>query len=169
VVGISAAAIRQCGVMLRWHLQEGRQVIPKSTKPARMAENIDVFDFELTISQQSAIDALDTAHRGGPEPEAMTLGLDPAELRRHPAAPLRGTDPRALRQAQGPDLVGCPATRIAKNPAKMTGSFRSARRDLKHPEATQSMRIAANHWVLRLCETREERRYVEQLWGFRGA
>ncbi|TXN28346.1 aldo/keto reductase [Lacisediminihabitans profunda] len=60
-------------VMLRWHIQEGRSVIPKSTKPARIAENIDVFDFELSPEERSAIDALDTGHRGGPEPEAITL------------------------------------------------------------------------------------------------
>ncbi|WP_250036886.1 aldo/keto reductase [Paractinoplanes maris] len=60
-------------VMLRWHLQQGRQVIPKSTKPARIAENFDVFDFELTGEQLAAIDALDTGRRGGPEPEAITL------------------------------------------------------------------------------------------------
>ncbi len=60
-------------VMLAWHLQEGRQVIPKSTKPARIAENIDVFDVELTPEQLAAIDALDTGRRGGPEPEAITL------------------------------------------------------------------------------------------------
>jgi diketogulonate reductase-like aldo/keto reductase len=60
-------------VMLRWGLQHGRSVIPKLTSPARIAENIDVFDFELTPDQQSAIDALDTGVRGGPEPEAITL------------------------------------------------------------------------------------------------
>ena len=60
-------------VMLAWHLQEGRQVIPKSTKLARIAENIDVFDVELTPEQLAAIDALDTGRRGGPEPEAITL------------------------------------------------------------------------------------------------
>ncbi|HWJ53936.1 MAG TPA: aldo/keto reductase [Propionibacteriaceae bacterium] len=60
-------------VMLRWHLQQGRSVIPKSTNPARIAENIDVFDFELSSDELAAIDALDTGKRGGPEPEAITL------------------------------------------------------------------------------------------------
>ncbi|SMQ58154.1 Aldo/keto reductase [Plantibacter sp. VKM Ac-1784] len=60
-------------VMLRWHIQEGRQVIPKSTKPERIAENIDVFDFELTDDELAQIDALETGVRGGPEPEAVTL------------------------------------------------------------------------------------------------
>jgi diketogulonate reductase-like aldo/keto reductase len=60
-------------VMLRWHLQQGRSVIPKSTKPQRIAENIDVFDFELSTEELAAIDALDTGQRGGPEPESITL------------------------------------------------------------------------------------------------
>jgi len=60
-------------VMLRWHLQQGRSVIPKSTKPQRIAENIDVFDFRLRADDLAAIDALDTDQRGGPEPEAITL------------------------------------------------------------------------------------------------
>ncbi|KAF1705994.1 aldo/keto reductase [Pseudoxanthomonas sacheonensis] len=60
-------------VMLRWHLQEGRSAIPKSTKPARIAENLDVFDFELTQEQIAAIDTLDTGVRGGPEPDSITL------------------------------------------------------------------------------------------------
>jgi 2,5-diketo-D-gluconate reductase A len=59
-------------VMLRWHLQQGRQAIPKSVTPSRIAENFDIFDFELTDDQLSAIDALDTGVRGGPEPEQIT-------------------------------------------------------------------------------------------------
>jgi 2,5-diketo-D-gluconate reductase A len=46
-------------VMLRWSIQEGRQVIPKSVNPARIAENFDVFDFELTDEEITRIDALE--------------------------------------------------------------------------------------------------------------
>lgn len=60
-------------VMLRWHLQSGRSAIPKSVKPARMAENFDVLDFELSGAQMAAIDALDTGVHGGPDPDSITL------------------------------------------------------------------------------------------------
>ncbi|MFE7324037.1 aldo/keto reductase [Streptomyces sp. NPDC057565] len=60
-------------VLLRWGLQQGRSVIPKSTKRTRIAENIDVFDFELTADELTALDALETGRRGGPEPENVTL------------------------------------------------------------------------------------------------
>ncbi|MFC9165665.1 aldo/keto reductase [Streptomyces fungicidicus] len=60
-------------VLLRWGLQQGRSVIPKSTKRTRIAENIDVFDFELTAAELTALDALETGRRGGPEPEDVTL------------------------------------------------------------------------------------------------
>ena len=60
-------------VMLRWHLQQGRSAIPKSTRPQRIAENFDVFDFELSDEQLSAIDGLDTGRRGGPQPDDITL------------------------------------------------------------------------------------------------
>jgi len=59
--------------MLRWGLQQGRSVIPKSTKPQRIAENIDVFDFDLTAEELTAIDGVDTGQRGGPEPDDVTL------------------------------------------------------------------------------------------------
>jgi len=60
-------------VMLRWHLQSGRSAIPKSVKPARIAENFEVFDFELTREELASIDALDTGVRSGPEPDDITL------------------------------------------------------------------------------------------------
>jgi diketogulonate reductase-like aldo/keto reductase len=56
-------------VMLRWHLQEGRSAIPKSTNPRRIAENFDAFDFELSTDDLARIDALDTGVRNGPDPD----------------------------------------------------------------------------------------------------
>jgi diketogulonate reductase-like aldo/keto reductase len=75
VIGAIAAAHGKtpAQVMLRWHLQQGRQVIPKSVRPQRIAENFAVFDFDLAADELSAIDALDTDRRGGPEPTAITL------------------------------------------------------------------------------------------------
>jgi len=60
-------------VVLRWHLQHGLSPIPRSTKPHRIAENFDVFDFTLTGEQVAAIDALDTGVRGGPDPDTIAL------------------------------------------------------------------------------------------------
>jgi diketogulonate reductase-like aldo/keto reductase len=74
ILGIADAHSKSpAQVMLRWHLQHGRSVIPKSTKPHRIAENFDVFDFDLTADELAAIDVLDTDKRGGPEPEDITL------------------------------------------------------------------------------------------------
>ncbi|GAA5036052.1 aldo/keto reductase [Microbacterium fluvii] len=56
-------------IMLRWHLQQGRSAIPKSTKSERVAENFDVFDFELSPDELARIDALDTGHGNGPDPD----------------------------------------------------------------------------------------------------
>ncbi len=55
-------------VILRWHLQLGNVVIPKSVTPARVRENIDIFDFELTENDLAAIARLDAGHRTGPDP-----------------------------------------------------------------------------------------------------
>lgn len=74
VVGIAEVHGKSAAqVLLRWGLQQGRSVIPKSTKPERIAENIDVFDFELTSDELAAIDGLETGKRGGPDPEVVTM------------------------------------------------------------------------------------------------
>jgi len=75
VIGDVAAAHGKtpAQIMLRWGLQHGRSVIPKSTKTGRIAENFDVFDFELSTEEMAAVDDLDTGRRGGPEPDAITL------------------------------------------------------------------------------------------------
>lgn len=59
-------------VILRWHLQEGRSVIPKSVNPARIAENLDVFDFELSAEDMASIATLDTGRRGAIDPDDAT-------------------------------------------------------------------------------------------------
>lgn len=56
-------------VMLRWHVQQGRNAIPKSTNPGRIAENFAVFDFALTDDELARLDALDTGRRNGPDPD----------------------------------------------------------------------------------------------------
>jgi 2,5-diketo-D-gluconate reductase A len=59
-------------VILRWHLQQGRVVIPKSNRRERMVENIDVFDFELTDAELRIITALDRGGRLGGDPDAVS-------------------------------------------------------------------------------------------------
>ena len=58
-------------VMLRWHLQQGRSAIPKSTNPQRIRENFAVFDFALSTDELGRIDALDTGVRSGPDPDVV--------------------------------------------------------------------------------------------------
>src|SRR5664279_4759167 len=60
-------------VVLRWHLQRGTIVFPKSTTPARIKENFEVFDFELEPADAETIDALDRgeAGRDGPNPDVF--------------------------------------------------------------------------------------------------
>jgi diketogulonate reductase-like aldo/keto reductase len=74
IVAVAAAHSKTpAQVMIRWHLQEGRSAIPKSVRPERIAENFDVFDFELTTAELKDLNALDTGVRGGPEPDDITL------------------------------------------------------------------------------------------------
>jgi 2,5-diketo-D-gluconate reductase A len=59
-------------VILRWHLQLGNVVIPKSVTPERIRANLDLFDFELTEDDLAAIARLDAGHRTGPDPATFT-------------------------------------------------------------------------------------------------
>ncbi|MET9877162.1 aldo/keto reductase [Actinacidiphila glaucinigra] len=58
-------------VILRWHLQLGNVVIPKSVTPERIRQNIDVFDFALSDADIAAITALDSGTRIGPDPDTF--------------------------------------------------------------------------------------------------
>jgi len=61
-------------VVLRWHLQLGCVVIPKSIRPARIGENIDVFDVELTDAEMASLSALTEPGRIGPDPDTFNGG-----------------------------------------------------------------------------------------------
>ena len=60
-------------VALRWHIQRGNIVFPKSTTPARIKENFELFDFELEPDDVEKVDALDRGEEGrdGPHPDRM--------------------------------------------------------------------------------------------------
>jgi len=57
--------------VIRWHLQIGNVVIPKSVTPERIEQNFDVFDFELSEEEMDAIEQLDAGERIGPDPDTF--------------------------------------------------------------------------------------------------
>ena len=59
-------------VVLRWHIERGDIVFPKSVTPARIKENFAIFDFELSGEDVGAISALDKNERSGPDPDTFT-------------------------------------------------------------------------------------------------
>ncbi|MGW5385817.1 aldo/keto reductase [Nocardia sp. NPDC003963] len=63
-------------VIIRWHLQLGNVVIPKSVTPARIVENFDILGFELSAEQMQAISDLDTGTRTGADPNTFAVGLE---------------------------------------------------------------------------------------------
>ncbi len=60
-------------VVLRWHVQQGTIVIPKTTRKKRMLENADVFDFSLTEAQMAAIGSLEAGQNFGPDPRTFDV------------------------------------------------------------------------------------------------
>ncbi|MFR9730374.1 aldo/keto reductase [Saccharopolyspora sp. MS10] len=58
-------------IVLRWHLQLGNVVIPKSATPSRIRQNVEVFDFELAEDDMAVIAGLETGQRGGADPDVM--------------------------------------------------------------------------------------------------
>jgi diketogulonate reductase-like aldo/keto reductase len=60
-------------VVLRWHIQLGNVVFPKSATPERIRENFDIFDFELSEDDMARIESLDRGERVGPDPDTMDV------------------------------------------------------------------------------------------------
>jgi 2,5-diketo-D-gluconate reductase A len=58
-------------VVLRWHIQRGEVVFPKSVTPSRMQENFEIFDFELGSEDMDRITALNRNERTGPDPDTF--------------------------------------------------------------------------------------------------
>src|SRR6516165_9312751 len=74
VVSIAQAAGKTpAQVVLRWHIERGDIVFPKSVTPARIKENIDIFDFELSGQDVEAITSLNRDQRTGPDPDKFDL------------------------------------------------------------------------------------------------
>jgi 2,5-diketo-D-gluconate reductase A len=74
VTGIADACGRTpAQVIIRWHLQIGNIVIPKSVNPERIASNFDVFDFELSDDDVTSISSLDNGTRLGPDPRTFNF------------------------------------------------------------------------------------------------
>lgn len=72
ITEIAAAHDRTPGqIVLRWHVELGNVVFPKSMTPSRIEENIDIFDFELSADEVARIEGLDRGHRTGPDPDTF--------------------------------------------------------------------------------------------------
>lgn len=87
ISAIAAAKGKTCAqVILRWHIQHGHIVFPKSMHRERMQENLDLFDFDLTPAEVAAIDALDQGESGRIGPNPDTFDWVPSESNSTPVA-----------------------------------------------------------------------------------
>jgi len=74
IVSIATSAGKSpAQVVLRWHIERGDIVFPKSVTPARVKENFDIFDFELSGQDVAAISALNRNERTGPDPDTFDM------------------------------------------------------------------------------------------------
>jgi 2,5-diketo-D-gluconate reductase A len=71
----SAHGVTPAQAILRWHLQIGNVVIPKSVTPSRIEENFDLFGFELTDEEVNRTTGLDRSQRTGPNPDEFNPGV----------------------------------------------------------------------------------------------
>lgn len=69
----AAHGVTPAQVVIRWHLDHGTILFPKSSTPERIAQNFDVFGFDLTADEVAAIDALDRGQRVGSDPDTATF------------------------------------------------------------------------------------------------
>ena len=73
IAGVAAAHDKSpAQVLIRWSIQLGNVVISRSSSPERIAENLDVFDFELTDDEMATLNGLDDGTRFRPNPETYT-------------------------------------------------------------------------------------------------
>jgi hypothetical protein len=124
-------------VVLRWHLQEGCSVSPKSTTPRRITENFGALDFELTTDEVAAIDRLDTGMRGGPEPGGQARTWFELRMNLHGTVRTRVSLSSTIRPARGragacthlhPDVSRWPAASARETGERSTrGQLRRGR------------------------------------------
>lgn len=73
VTGIARAVGKSpAQVLLRWHIQKGYVVFPKSSRKERLAENLAIFDFSLDDAQMAVLDGMEAGSRVGPDPRTMS-------------------------------------------------------------------------------------------------
>lgn len=96
-------------VVLRWHVQSGLAIIPGSSSPGHIAENIDIFDFTLDAEAMTAIAALDREQRIGRDPATfsfVTSGDRNAPACKRPEPPLQRIHHQAVAGSAGPCITG---------------------------------------------------------------